>query len=315
VSGAPALRERTGRVTGADVVLSTSRLAKSYGRVRALDGVDLQLHRGEVLGYLGPNGAGKTTTLRILLGLVRPTAGSATVLGRDAWREAHRVHRDVGYVPGEPALAERLTGRAQVRATARLRGMSDDGRAPDLADRLGLDLDRPARALSRGNRQKLAVVLALLSRPRLLVLDEPTTGFDPLVQRAFSALLREHTAAGGSVLLSSHVLGEVEEVADRIAVLRAGRLVAVEGMAVLRERSLHRVRARLGEPVAAAEFAAVAGVRDVQVTGAVLTCSAPSAALDGLLHRISRHRLVDLECTEAGLEETFLAYYGDGSAR
>jgi ABC-2 type transport system ATP-binding protein len=290
----------------------TRGLAKSYGRVRALDGVDLELRRGEVLGYLGPNGAGKTTTLRMLMGLVRPSSGSATVLGRDAWREAHLVHRDVGYVPGEPALGERLTGQQQVRATAALRGLRDDGWAPEVARRLGLDLHRPARALSRGNRQKLAVALALLSRPRLLVLDEPTTGFDPLVQREFHALLREHTAAGGSVLLSSHVLGEVEEVADRIAVLRGGRLAAIEDMATLRERSLHQVRVRFAEPVAAAELARVPGLRDVSVTGAELRCSAPSGALDGLLRAVCRHRVVDLECTEAGLEATFLACYGGG---
>ena len=300
---------------GSDVVVRTAGLGKRYGRTVALDGVDLEVRRGEVLGYLGPNGAGKTTTIRLLLGLIRPTSGSATVLGHDAWREPHVVHRDIGYVPGEPALAERLTGREQVRAAARLRGLTGEGAAPVLAERLGLDLDRPARALSRGNRQKLAVVVAMLSRPALLVLDEPTTGFDPLVQREFHALLREHVDAGGSVLLSSHALGEVEEVATRIAVLRAGRLVAVEELATLRRRSLHRVRARFADPGAAGRLAAVPGLRDVRVEGDVLACSAPSAALDGLIRQLADHEVVDLECTEAGLEETFLAYYGSGTGR
>jgi ABC-2 type transport system ATP-binding protein len=296
--------------SGADVVVRATGLTKRYGRTVALDGVDLEVRRGEVLGYLGPNGAGKTTTIRLLLGLIRPTSGSATVLGRDAWREPHAVHRGIGYVPGEPAMAERLTGRQQVRAAARLRGLTDEGDAQVLAERLGLDLDRPARALSRGNRQKLAVVLSMLSRPALLVLDEPTTGFDPLVQREFHALLREHVDGGGSVLLSSHVLGEVEEVAARIAVLRAGRLVAVEELATLRRRSLHRVRARFADDGAAREVAALPGLRDVRAEGAVLACSAPSSALDGLLRAMAAHHVIDLECTEAGLEETFLAYYG-----
>ncbi len=295
---------------GADVVVECAGLTKSFGRTVALRDVDLVVRRGEVLGYLGPNGAGKTTTLRILMGFVRPSAGSARVLGRDAWRESALVHRDVGHLSGEPALHDRLTGREHVRATARLRGQDDVRRAWAVADRLDLDLDRPARALSKGNRQKLAVVLALMSDPSLLVLDEPTSGFDPLVQQEFQAMLAEHTAAGGSALLSSHVLGEVQRTADRIGVLRAGRLVAVEEMDVLRERSLHRIRARVADAVNAAEFAGVPGVRDLTVTGSTLSCSAPAAALDAIVGRLAAHRLLDLECTEADLEETFLAYYG-----
>jgi ABC-2 type transport system ATP-binding protein len=221
------------------------------------------------------------------------------------------VHRDVGYVPGEPALAERTTGRSHVRAVARIRGLDGEAAAQRLAERLGLDLDRPVRALSKGNRQKLAVVLALFPAPAVLILDEPTTGFDPLVQQEFHALLHEHVAAGGSVLLSSHVLGEVEEVADRIAILRAGRVVALEAMETLRRRSLHRVRVRFTDPVQAADFAAVPGLRDLAVAGDQLSCSAPASSLDALCRRLAQHHLTDLECTEAGLEQTFLVYYGD----
>ncbi|WP_051684112.1 ABC transporter ATP-binding protein [Blastococcus sp. URHD0036] len=295
---------------GTAAVVECAGLTKRFGRTVALCDVDLVVGPGEVVGYLGPNGAGKTTTLRILMGFVRPTAGSARVLGRDAWREAARVHRDVGHLSGEPALHDRLTGREHVRATARLRGQDDLRRAMQIAGRLDLDLDRPARALSKGNRQKLAVVLAFMSDPLLLVLDEPTSGFDPLVQQEFQAMLAEHTAAGGSALLSSHVLGEVQRTADRIAVLRAGRLVAVEEMDVLRARSLHRVRASFADPVAASDFAGVLGLRDLVVTAETLTCSAPAAALDALVGRLAGHRLLDLECTEADLEETFLAFYG-----
>jgi ABC-2 type transport system ATP-binding protein len=295
-----------------DLVVETVGLGKSFGATVALRDVDLTIDRGEVFGYLGPNGAGKTTTLRLLVGMLRPTAGRATVVGLDAWREAVEVHRRVGYLPGEPALYGRLTGRQHVSYFGHLRRDTDDKRAVLLADRLDLDLDRPARELSKGNRQKLAVVLAMMSGPELLILDEPTSGLDPIVQQEFHALLREQTAAGGSVLLSSHVLGEVQRVADRIGVVRDGRLIAVERMADLRAKSLHHIGARFGDEVSDAEFATVPGVRDLEVTGRALTCSAPQSALDGLLKQIARHPVVDLDCVEAELEETFLAYYGTG---
>ncbi len=294
-----------------DAVVATTGLTKRFGRTLALDDVEVEVRRGEVLGWLGPNGAGKTTTLRLLMGFVRPSSGGIRVHGRNPWRDPAAAHRQVGWLPGEPAFHDRLTGRAHVRMAARLRQVPDDDKtAAAVTERLGLDLDRPVGTLSRGNRQKLAVVLALLGRPQLLVLDEPTSGFDPLVQQEFQAIVREHAAEGGSVLLSSHVLGEVQRTADRIGVLRAGRLVAVEEMAALRARSLHRVRARFDEPVTARDFAGVRGLRDVEVTASSLSCAAPPAALDALAGRLAQHRLTDLECVEADLEETFLAYYG-----
>ena len=294
------------------VVIRTEGLGKRFGRATALTALDLDVVAGEVLGYLGPNGAGKTTTLRLLMGMLRPSTGRAEVLGRDSWRDAVAVHRDVGYLPGEPVFYGKLTGRQHVEYFAALRRVADGARAGGLADRLDLDLDRPAHALSKGNRQKLALVLALMSRPRVLILDEPTSGLDPIVQQEFQALVREHTADGGSVLLSSHVLAEVERVADRIGVLRAGRLVAVERIDDLRAKSLHHVSARFGEDVTGAEFAGIPGVRDLVVGGRSLTCSAPQTALDALLRRITAHPVVDLGCAEAELEETFLTYYGPG---
>ncbi len=292
-------------------MLRTKGLTKHYGVTRALEHVDLNVQRGEIFGYLGPNGAGKTTTLRLLMGMLRPTSGSAEMFGSDAWRDPVPLHRRVGYVPGEPALYDRLTGRQHISYFGHLRG---HGPAPGiaLARRLDLDLDRPARTLSKGNKQKLAVLLAFMSGPELLLLDEPTSGLDPLVQQEFFALLHEHTAGGGSVLLSSHVLAEVQRVADRIGVLRAGRLIAVERLDELRAKSLHHVNVRFLQDVSAAEFAAVPGVREVTVTGRDLRCAAPQSALDPLFKAITRHTLVDVECTEAELEETFLAYYGAG---
>ncbi|MFF1384243.1 ATP-binding cassette domain-containing protein [Arthrobacter sp. NPDC058288] len=200
---------------------------------------------------------------------------------------------------------------------AHLRRRDDRKRSLELADRLGLDLDRPARTLSRGDRQKLAVILAVMSRPRLLVLDEPTSGIDPLVQQVFHAILREHTSDGGSALFSSHVLGEVERVADRIGVVRKGRLVAVERLQELAARSLHQVRVRFADDVSAEDFSGVPGLRDLVVDGRNVSCSAPQSALDSLLKRVSARRVEDFECAEAPLEDTFLSYYGmdrNGSA-
>jgi ABC-2 type transport system ATP-binding protein len=235
------------------------------------------------------------------------------VLGRDAWRDAVAVHRQIGYLPGEPVLYGKLTGEQHIEYFGALRGDSDKKPAMSLAGRLDLDLNRRARALSKGNRQKLALVLAMMSRTPVLILDEPTSGLDPIMQQEFHALVREHTAEGGSVLLSSHVLGEVERVADRIGVLRAGRLVAVERIDQLRAKSLHHVSARFGDDVTAVEFAGIPGVRELVVDRRTLTCSAPQTALDALLRRIVRHPVVDLGCAEAELEATFLAYYGGAS--
>lgn len=294
--------------SGQPVVLEA--LTKRFRRTVALDSVTFSLEPGEVFGYLGPNGAGKTTTIRLLMGMIRPTAGRARIFGLDAWSDAEAVHRLVGYVPGEPSLYPRLTGREHIDYLCHLRGRDDGARAQAAAERLGLDLSRRSRTLSRGNRQKLAIVLALMSAPRLLVLDEPTSGLDPLVQREFHALLREHTRDGGSVLLSSHILGEVQRVADRIGVVRDGRLVAVERLADLSAKSLHHVRATFGDAVRAGEFAGVAGVRDLTVDGQSMNCSAPQSALDELLKRVCAHTVIDFECAEAELDEMFLTYYG-----
>lgn len=297
----------------ANTVVRTVALTKAYGRVTALRDVHLSIEEGEVFGYVGPNGAGKSTTLRLLMGLLRPTSGSAEVLGLDAWSAAVEVHRRVGYLPGDQALYERMTGREHVTYLGHLRGRPDHKRPTSLANRLDLDLDKPARALSKGNRQKLALVLALMSDPELLVLDEPTGGLDPFVQQEFYAILREHTAAGGTVLLSSHVLSEVQRVADRVGVLREGQLIAVEKLEEMRAKSLHHVVAQFADPVSESEFREVPGIRDLVIGNGTLRCAAPQSALDALIKRAAGHTLVDFECAEAGLEETFMAYYGVGA--
>jgi ABC-2 type transport system ATP-binding protein len=295
-------------MTGTSIV-RTHGLTKHYGHTLALRDLDLEVERGEVFGYLGPNGAGKTTTLRLLMGLLRPTSGSAEIDGLDTWRQSVDVRRRVGYLSGEPALYGKLTGAQHVDYLGHLRGEDGTAAAGRYAERLDLDLTRPARELSKGNRQKLALVLALMSQPTLLVLDEPTGGLDPLAQQEFYAILHEHTADGRSVLLSSHVLSEVQRVADRVGVLREGRLIAVDRLANLRERSLHHIRATFADDVEPDDFAALPGLRDLEVDDHSFSCSAPESALDAVIKEVGRHTVLDFECAEAELEETFLAYY------
>jgi ABC-2 type transport system ATP-binding protein len=286
-------------------------LGKSFGSTLALAGVTLDVEPGEVFGYLGPNGAGKTTTLRLLMGFLRPTSGRAHVLGLDCWSAAAEVHKRVGYVGGDVALYERMTGGQLLRYLAELRGGVDSGYVDKLVQRLDVTVDRQIRTLSTGNRAKLAIVQAFMGQPDLLLLDEPTRGLDPLVQRQVHDMMREHAAGGGTVLLSSHVLSEVQEVADRVGLLRSGSLLAVERLADLRAHSLHHVSVEFDEPVPADELQ-VDGVRDLVVDGRSISCAVSRPAIDELLRRISRHRVADLSCTEASLEEMFLTHYGAG---
>ncbi|WP_406832303.1 ABC transporter ATP-binding protein [Pedococcus sp. KACC 23699] len=293
-------------------MVRTAGLGKRFGSTWALRDLDLQIEPGEVFGYLGPNGAGKTTTLRLLLGLLRPSTGSAVVCGHDAWSEPVAVHRKVGYLSGEGGTYPRLTGQQHLDHLGALRGVPSQRRAHELAERFDLDLGRQAAELSRGNRQKLALVLAMMAPTELLVLDEPTSGLDPLAQQEFHLCVREQADAGGAVLLSSHVLAEVQRMADRVGVLREGRLVAVEGLDALRARSMHHVRATLDAPPQAVDFGALPGVRDLVVKGCEISCNAPESALDGLVKALALYPVRDLTCTEAELEEAFLGFYTGG---
>ncbi|HEX2902130.1 MAG TPA: ABC transporter ATP-binding protein [Jatrophihabitans sp.] len=285
-------------------------MTKFFGSTRALADVDITIDSGEVFGYLGPNGAGKSTTLRLIMGLIRPTRGSAEVLGLDCWRQAAAAQQLIGYVPGEPALYRKLTGQQHIEYLSALRRIACLPRAEQLARRLDLDLSRRAEALSKGNKQKLAIVLAMMHDPRLLVLDEPSTGLDPFARDALLGLIRSHAEHGGTVLLSSHVLDEVQRIADRVGIVRAGRLIAAERLGELRATSLHHVNARLGEPVDPAEFTGIGGILDVWISGVEVRMKAPQASLDAVLGRLIRHRIEDLSCTEADLEETFRTFYG-----
>jgi beta-exotoxin I transport system ATP-binding protein len=297
-----------------ETVIRADALSKRYGRVQALDGLSLDVRAGEVLGFLGPNGAGKTTTLRLLMGYLRPTGGSARMLGLDCWRDSVAVHARTGYLPGDVRLWPRMTVRAIAGHLARLRGLDHDPRTLDLAKRLDVELDRPVGELSKGNRQKAGLLLALLGEPELLLLDEPTSGLDPLAQAEFHAILRERVAAGAAVLLSSHVLSEVERVADRVAIIRSGRLLVLESLAGLREKARHTVEVRFGSPPPPTAFAAVPGITDVRLEGSLLRCTM-RGEVDPLIKALSRYHVRDLNSHEADLEETFLALYGEAAPK
>jgi ABC-2 type transport system ATP-binding protein len=297
-----------------EAVIHLEGLTKSYGKNRGVVGLDLEVYPGEVFGYLGPNGAGKTTTIRLLLDLIRPTSGRAVVLGSEPRAGGPALRRRIGYLAGDPALYRKMTGRQLLTYLGHLRGLDGLGPAEVLAERLELDLSRPIGDLSRGNRQKVAVVQAFMHSPQLLVLDEPTSGLDPLMQREFYGLVAEAKAEGRTVFLSSHVLSEVERIADRVGIVREGRLVVVEGLEALKAKALRRLEIHFATPVPREEFASLPGVQDVAVEGSMLSCTV-IGSIDRLLKAAARYEVVNLVSHEADLEDLFLRYYeGAGDA-
>ena len=291
-----------------DVVIRADGLVKDYGRVRALDGLDLEVRRGEVFGFLGPNGAGKSTTIRVLLDLLRPTAGRAEVLGVAPRDGGPELRRRIGYLPGELAMTGRLTAGELLHDLARLRGGAGADRIEPLADRFGLDLNRPIRSLSKGNKQKVGVVQAFMHAPELLILDEPSSGLDPLLQREFLDLVAEAQAAGATVFMSSHVLSEVEDAADRVAIIRAGRIVDVDDVSALRHHAGQQVELTFAAPVPPAEFEDLPGVEDVVVTDGRLTCLLRGEP-DALLKAAARHHVLAWSAQMRELEDLFLDHY------
>ncbi len=291
------------------LAIETAGLTKDFGAGRGVFDLDLAVAAGEVFGFIGPNGAGKTTTIRLLMDFLRPDRGRALVFGHDARGESVLVKSLVGYLSGELPQYGALRGAELVGLLAGLRGAVDRTRIEDLARRLDLDLSRRYRELSHGNKQKLALVQAFMHRPRLLVLDEPTLGLDPLMQQEFRALVREAVADGATVFLSSHVLSEVEQICDRIAMIRAGRLVRLGSLAELRTIRTHRVEASFAGAVDAGALAAVPGVRQVEITDHRLRCSV-TGSIGPLLAALRTAEVVELDSVELSLEEVFLAHYG-----
>ena len=295
-------------------VVQTDRLTKTYGSHRGIIEIDLEVAQGEIFGFLGPNGAGKTTTIRTLLDLIRPTSGRALVFGIEASADPVAIHRRVGYVPGEFALYDRLTGGQTLTYFANLRGGVDPTYQRSLIERFELDPSRRYREYSKGNKQKVGVIAALQHRPELLILDEPTSGLDPLVQQTFFESLHEAVSGGATVFLSSHILSEVEKSAHRVAIIRDGRIVKTDTVEGLRDLAHHQVELRFAGPVPAEAFQRLPGVSEV-VAGVGVLRMRVTGMITPVVQAAARYELVDFVSREPSLEETFLAQYGrEGAA-
>jgi beta-exotoxin I transport system ATP-binding protein len=288
--------------------IETERLTKFYGSHRGIEDVTLSVEGGEVFGFLGPNGAGKTTTIRTMLDLLHPTRGSARILSLDSQRDSVAIRARLGNLPGDFGFGKRATGREALRLLARLRGIAGLGRAEALAKRFRADLERPLGQLSRGNRQKVGLILALFHEPELLILDEPTSGLDPLMQEEFLALVREERERGCTVFISSHELDEVERVCDRVGIIRGGTLIAVERVGDLLGRTQRRVSVQFTEPVDLAALRESPGVSGLEVDGGRIAFRV-SGDLDRVVKEIARHPVADLEIVHPTLEEVFLTFY------
>jgi ABC-2 type transport system ATP-binding protein len=292
--------------------IETERLTKRYGHTTALDSLDLVIEEGEVFGYLGPNGAGKSTTLSLLLGLIRPTSGTAAIFGLDAWDDAPAIHRRLAHVPSEANLWPTLTGAETLQFLANIHGSVDHAYRDELVERFELVPDKKVRAYSHGNRQKVVLIAALASRAELLLLDEPTTGLDPLMEQVFQACVREARERGQTVLLSSHIMSEVEAVCDRVAMLRAGRIIESGRLEVLRGLAALHVAAQLdGEPP---DVSGLDGVSNVVVDGKTLECDV-AGSMEPLLRTLVDVGVHHMTTREPSLEELFVSHYGKGDGR
>jgi ABC-2 type transport system ATP-binding protein len=295
-------------------LIETDKLTKTYGRHRGIIDIDLTVNEGEAFGFLGPNGAGKTTTIRTLLDHLRPTSGQARIFGIVTTEDPVAIHRRVGYLPGEFTLYDKLTGGQTIEYFANLRGGVDAAYQRDLVERLDVDPSRKFKEYSKGNKQKIGLIVALQHRPDLLMLDEPTSGLDPLVQQTFYAVIREAKAEGRTVFLSSHILGEVEKTCDRVAIIRDGRLARVDRVEALRDLAHHQVELRFAGDVPVGAFAGLPGVSDV-TTEANLLRLRVSGSITPVVREAARYELLDFVSREPSLEETFLAEYGQAAGQ
>jgi ABC-2 type transport system ATP-binding protein len=289
--------------------ISVSGLVKTFGRTRALDGLDLTVRTGEIHGFLGPNGAGKTTTIRILLGLMRADAGTARLLDGDPWRDITTLHRRLAYVPGDVTLWPNLTGGEVIDLLGRLRGGLDVKRKAELLERFELDPKKKGRAYSKGNRQKVGLIAALASDVELLILDEPTSGLDPLMETVFREFIEDERRRGRTVLLSSHILAEVEALCDRVTIIRKGAAVETGTLAGMRHLTRTSVQAELAAPPSG--LAELPGVHDLDVEGVRVRCEVDTDKLDAVLKRLTAAGVRSLTSRPPTLEELFLRHYED----
>jgi len=293
-------------------IIRTEQLTKSYGSHRGINQIDLAVNEGEVFGFLGPNGAGKTTTIRTVLDLIRPTGGKAFVFGIESTADPIAIHKRVGYIPGEFTLYDRLTGGQTLDYFANLRGGVDRAYQKALIERFDIDPKRRFKEYSKGNKQKIGLVIALQHKPELLILDEPTSGLDPLVQQSFYQLVREARHEGRTVFLSSHILSEVERTADRVGIIREGLLVKVDSVEGLRDLAHHQVELRFAGSVPTAVFDTLPGVSDVVGDNHTLRMRV-TGAITPVVRAAAQYELLDFVSREPTLEETFLAQYGQAA--
>ena len=291
-----------------ELAIETRQLTKYYGKSRGVVDLDLEVRRGEIYGFVGPNGAGKTTTVRLLLDFIRASRGSATILGMDSRGQSKAIRARVGFLPGELRMYDNLTGRQLLRFFGSVRGVADMGYAHELAERLSAALDRRIGTLSRGNKQKIGVLQALMHRPDLVLFDEATSGLDPLMQQELYGILEEYRQQGGTVFFSSHYLDEVERICDRVGVIRDGSLILSDTLEAIQEKQVRRLRLEFGEPPPADILAAVPGVQKESQEGTTVVALVQSN-LAGALKEAARYTVVDIEYQERRLEDIFLQYY------
>jgi ABC-2 type transport system ATP-binding protein len=289
--------------------ISVSGLVKTFGRTRALDELDLTVRTGEVHGFLGPNGAGKSTTIRVLLGLLRPDSGDVKLLGGDPWRDVATLHRRIAYVPGDVTLWPNLSGGEVIDLLGKLRGGQEAKRKAELLERFELDPKKKGRAYSKGNRQKVALVAALSSDAELLILDEPTSGLDPLMEEVFQKCVQEERDSGRTVLLSSHILSEVEALCDRVSIIRSGRTVETGSLDELRHLTRTSITAELANPPD--DLASLPGVHDAKVEHGRVSLEVDTAKLDELMTHLAKAGVRSLISRPPTLEELFLRHYED----
>ncbi|KQY03261.1 ABC transporter ATP-binding protein [Mycobacterium sp. Root135] len=296
--------------TGNDIAIEVRGLTKNFGAVRALDGLDLEVTEGEVHGFLGPNGAGKSTTIRVLLGLARADSGTARLLGGDPWTDAVALHRHIAYVPGDVTLWPSLTGGETIDLLARMRGGIDERRRTELVERFGLDPSKKARTYSKGNRQKVSLVSAFASNARLLLLDEPSSGLDPLMENVFQQCVAEARERGATVLLSSHILAETEALCQRVTIIRAGRTVESGTLESMRHLSRTSIKAEMiGDP---GDIGRIPGVEDVTLDGHTLSAQVDGASLGDVIKMLGNAGVRSLVSQPPTLEDLFLRHYDVG---
>jgi beta-exotoxin I transport system ATP-binding protein len=299
-------------MTTQEPVIVIDNLYKSYGKVQAVKGISMRVEQGEIFGFLGPNGAGKTTTIRCMLDVIRPTSGTLRVLGLDAQRDKMELHQHIGYIPGDVRLPGQMTGKQVINYFSRLQGR-EPVLLDDLVARFDVEMKRPLKGYSKGMRQKIGIVLGFMCDPEVLILDEPSSGLDPLLQRTFNEFLLQEQARGKTIFMSSHIMSDVEKVCQRVAVIRQGEIVTIEEVEKLRQKAGQRVTVEFGDAVSADEVGRMPGVSMVTSNNHAYHFNV-SGSMDALIKALSRHEVLRLQAEEAPLEEVFLKFYENPQA-